>query len=52
MEFQFNAAAALKTDAEGFAVIDGASPHLYRRPGGGGQGVFGGSASATSSPEQ
>ena len=51
MEFQFNAATTLKTDAEGFAVIDGGSPHLYRRPGGAGGGVFGGGASKASSPE-
>ena len=52
MEFPFFTNKALGSDAEGFAVIDGGKANAYRRPGGGGQGLFGGGASASTSPEQ
>jgi len=52
MEFPFFTTKALNCDAEGFAVIDGGNPNLYRRPGGPGQNLFGGGATAASTPEQ
>ena len=52
MEFPFFTAKALNCDDDGFAIIDGGQPHLYRRPGAGGHNPLGGGATAASTPAQ
>ena len=40
MEFNFNAAEVLRTDDDGFAIIDAANPPPFLRAGGFGQNAF------------